>query len=105
MDVRLKYAEFYDEFRNTDAVKLAQVAVWAKFVPFEEPGPLSLEDRRQLRSLIASARSLDATMATNWPVSQKLAEELGIKAELASEVPAAARDVEQFAICKPILSS
>lgn len=44
-------------------------------------------------------------MTTNWPVSQKLATELGIKAQLAPEVPASALDIKQYAICKPILGS
>jgi hypothetical protein len=59
----LKYAELYDEFRNTDGVKQAQTAVWKRFVPFEEPGPLSLADWRELHAAIDDARGLDFAMA------------------------------------------
>jgi hypothetical protein len=58
----LKYAELYDEFRNTDGVKQAQTAVWKRFVPFEEPGPLSLADWRELHAAIDDARGLDFAM-------------------------------------------
>jgi hypothetical protein len=103
LDVRLKYAELYDEFRNTNEIKAGQEAVWSKFVPFEEPGPLSVGDRREVHALIERARALDQAMEANWPVSQKLGAALGIQGELAPPNLEAAHHVPEFAICQPIL--
>jgi hypothetical protein len=105
MQARLKYAQLYDEFHNTNGVKQALSSAWAKLVPFEVPGPLTLEDRRQLHALIKAARADDITMASNWPVAQKLATPLGIKAEYPPEAPNLAEQIPTFPICKPILKN
>jgi hypothetical protein len=105
LDVRLKYAQLYDEFRNTDEIKEAQIAVWKTFVGFEEPGPLTLEDRRQLHAAIESARFLDFAMTTNWPSSLRHGAALGISPEIPPEIVGTAREIPKSDICKPILES
>jgi hypothetical protein len=105
LDVRLKYAQLYDEFRNTDGIKQAQIAVWKKFVTLEEPGPLNLDDRRQLHAAIESARFLDLAMATNWPSSLKHGADLGIRPEMPPDVAGIVRQIPNSDICKPILKN
>ncbi len=102
-EVRLKYDELYDEFRNTSEIKAAQTRVWADFVPFEESGPLSLDDRRKLHALVVTARNLDQAMEGNWPVSAKLGEALGLHPQLTPEDVQVARNIARFDICQPIL--
>ena len=104
LDIRLEYAELYDEFRNTEGIKAAQSAVWKQFSRFEEPGPLTLADRRDLHALIADARGLDFAMESNWPVSRKLGAGLGIKAALPPEGVSLRRMIPQFEICKPVVN-
>jgi len=104
-DLRLKYAELYDEFRNTNDVKSRIGAIWSKFVPIEEPGPLSLADRRELHALIEAARGADKAMVANWVVAEKLGDGLGIHAELPTEDVEISRKIPQSSICKPIVKS
>lgn len=104
IDVRLRYAELYDEFRNTDAVKQAQTSVWTEFARFEEPEPLSQNDRRDLYGLIARARRLDATMQENWPVSERLGRALGLRPQFAPQNSGIVDSIRHSALCKPILA-
>lgn len=103
LDVQLKYAQLYDEFRNTADIKTIQAEVWSGFIPFEQPGPLSLDDRRKLHTLIVRARNLDRTMEANWPVSENLGQALGLRAEFLPDNAKFARDLAKSAMCKPIL--
>lgn len=104
-ETRLKYAQLYDEFRNTDAVKQAQTSVWSQLVRFEEPEPLTPGDRRDLYALIARARRMDATMEQNWPVSEKLGAALGVHPELQPEGPQLLHSISKSSLCRPMLKS
>jgi hypothetical protein len=103
LDVQLKYAQLYDEFRNTEQIKTNQAQVWSDLIPFEEPGPLSLDDRRKLHSLIVRARSVDQVMESNWSFMKKLADAVGLKPQLPLDDAALVQDLPKLAICKPIL--
>lgn len=103
LDVQLKYAQLYDEFRNTAEVKTVQTQVWIGFIPFEQPGPLSLDDRRKLHTLIVRARNLDRTMEGNWPISERLGQALGLRAKFLPDSAKYTRDLPKSALCKPIL--
>ena len=105
VDVRLKYASLYDEFRSTEGIKQAQIAVWKKFIPFEEPGPLSLQDRRQLHSLIEDARGLSSALDGNWPFEKKEAAALRLRPEYPSDWPDFRKMIPNFDICKAILKA
>jgi len=102
---RLKYAALYDEFRLNNEIAQAQTEIWHKFVPFEEPGPLTLEERRQLHSLISQARNLSSALDLNWPSTVKEAHDLGIEPEYPQEWPDIRPYIPRFDICKPILES
>ena len=105
LDVRLKYAALYDEFRTASGVEEAQFAVWKKLAAFEEPGPLSLADRRELHVLIADAVGLGQAMAGNWPGTRDLGRALGIKPALPPEIADIDSHIPQFDLCKPILKA
>jgi hypothetical protein len=105
VDVRLKYASLYDEFRTTEGIKQAQTAVWKKLVPFEEAGPLTLEDRRQLHSLIEDARGLSSALDGNWPYARKEGAELGLQPDYPPDWPDFKKMIPSFDICKPILKT
>lgn len=105
IEERLKYAALYDEFRLNADIAHAQTEVWHKFVPFEEPGPLTLEDRRQLHSLIEQAQNLRSALDLNWPSAVKEARDLGIKPEYPREWPDVRPYIPRFDLCKPILKS
>jgi hypothetical protein len=103
VEERLKYAALYDDMRGNAAIAHAQTEVWHKFVPFEVPGPLTLEDRRQLHSIIEQARNLSSALYFNWPSTVKEAHDLGVKAEYPSDWPDVRPFIRDF--CKPILKS
>ena len=105
VEERLKYAQWYDEFHLTTNIEQAETETWHKFAPFEEPGPLTLEDRRQLHSLIVQARNLSSAMDVNWPFAQKLAASLRLKPEYPTGSSDFERFIPRFDICKPILKS
>ena len=105
VEERLKYAALYDEFRLNAGIAQAQTDIWHKFVPFEEPGPLTLQDRRQLHSLISQARNLSSALDMNWPGTVKEAHDLGIKPEYPREWPDIRPYIARFDVCRTILNS
>jgi len=103
LNVRLKYAKLYELFRTTQGISQAQNATWKKMAAFEEDGPLTLEDRRQLHALIDDAGGLRYALSGNWSPTVQLAASLGIRPvweawekELAGQIP-------QSMLCKTIL--
>jgi hypothetical protein len=102
LDIRLKYAELYDLYRTTSGIVLLQNEVWKKLAPFEEAGPLSLDDRRQLHALISDARGLDYAMMNNWPMALRLAGSLGIGPKMLPEIHQYAKQIPHFELCKSI---
>ena len=105
VEERLRYAQWYDEFRMTANIEAAETEIWHKFFPFEEAGPLTLEERRQLHALIVQARNLSSAMDTNWPSAQQFAAELGLKPQFSPGTPDLARFIPRFDICRPILKT
>lgn len=79
-DIRAKYAEFYDELDNNAEMMAREVGFWAKFAPYEEPGPLSLPERRALRAAIAGASYLNTTIPANIAVAYEIVDVLGVEA-------------------------
>ena len=101
LGTRLKYAQLYDEFRNTNEIKGLQSQVWQQLIAFDEPGALTLEDRRKLHELIVLAHALDKVMQANYPISLRLGAALGIHPEDTEDTPKLG---PSLAICKPILA-
>jgi hypothetical protein len=105
LDVRLKYAKLYELFRTTEGIGQAQNQTWKKLVPFEEEGPLTLADRRQLHALIIHAAGLRYALSANWPDAVKLAASMGIAPEMEPWEKPLARQMPQSVLCKPILKA
>jgi hypothetical protein len=74
-------------------------------VPFEEPGPLTLEERRQLHALISQARNLSSALDLNWPGEVKEARDLQIRGEYPREWPDMRPYIPRFDLCRPILKA
>jgi hypothetical protein len=105
VDERLEYAALYDDLRGAADIANAQTEVWHKFVPFEVTGPLTLQERRQLHSLISQALNLSSAMDANWPVFLKEGRDLGIKPEYPREWPDFRPYIRRSDLCKPMLKS
>jgi hypothetical protein len=78
---------FYDDMENDWELNKMQLAARNTLAPFSEPGPMSLEDRRQARSAISLlTRYLDIQEA-NIVSTKQLAQELGVKAIFPEDMP------------------
>jgi hypothetical protein len=105
LEVRLKYAQLYELFRTTEGIAQAQNVTWKKMAAFEEAGPLTLEDRRQLHALIDDAGGLRSALSGNWPATVKLAGSLGIRPQMEPSTKELGRQIPQSMLCKPILKA
>jgi hypothetical protein len=87
VDVRQRYAMFYDDIDNDWDLNKMQLATRSSLARFSEPGPMSLEDRREARSAInLLSRYLDIQEA-NIVSTKQLAKELGVKAIFPEDMP------------------
>ena len=103
LDIRLKYAELYDLYRTTSGIVLLQNEVWKKLAPFEEAGPLSLDDRRQTACVnFRRPWGHSHAMMNNWPMALRLARSLGIGPKMLPEIHQYAKQIPHFELCKSI---
>ena len=77
--LRAKYSEFYDELANNWTELQLEQQDWQKLWPYAEPGPISLQDRRAIRPVIAKLRSWNETLDANFAVSRKIAKEFNVR--------------------------
>lgn len=85
--IRQRYAMFYDDIDNDWDLNKMQLAARSSLARFSEPGPMSLEDRREARSAInLLSRYLDIQEA-NIVSTKQLAQELGVKAIFPEDMP------------------
>jgi hypothetical protein len=87
VDVRQRYAMFYDDVDNEWEITKLELAAWGSLAAFSEPGPMTLEDRRKVGSTIASLRALVNAEEGNIPPTKQLAEELGARALVPEDLP------------------
>ena len=78
-EVRQKYAEFYDELSNNWSLMEGEQEQWVRLIPYAETGPITLEDRRAIRPVVAQIRNANATLESNLPISRKIADVLKVK--------------------------
>jgi hypothetical protein len=78
-ETRQKYAEFYDELANNAKQIGVETETWRALYAYAEPGPLSLEDRRKIRSTLGIARQLNGIVDSNVEFSRKIAKALGVR--------------------------
>jgi hypothetical protein len=76
---RQKYAEFYDELSNNWSVMQVEQAHWDHLIPYSEPGPINLTDRRTIRQVVAQIEDANVNLEANLPISIKIAQVLKIK--------------------------
>jgi hypothetical protein len=79
LDVRLKYSELYDEFRNNDVVRSSERDAWRSLSQFDQPEPLDHSDRLRLRELLTRAEQLNAVTPSNYAYIIKLAQPVGVR--------------------------
>jgi hypothetical protein len=79
LQVRQKYAEFYDELESNWSTMQGEHASWNQLVPYVEAGPITLEDRRRIRPILTQLQNAHANLETNIPLSQKIAEVLKVR--------------------------
>ena len=77
--IRAKYAEFYDELENNSSTISAEVKGWQSLAGFAEPGPISLQDRRQIRTTLSEASVNAGDIVENIELSRKLASDLKVR--------------------------
>jgi len=78
--VRRQYAEFYDELANNELSAAREREAWERLLPYEVPGPLSLEDRRALHQAIRMVARSNSNIVGNLDTSREMAHALGIRA-------------------------
>ena len=76
---RQKYAEFYDELANNTLQIALESDAWRELESYGEPGPIGLEDRRRIRSVLSRAGELNALINSNLEFSRGIASELGVR--------------------------
>jgi hypothetical protein len=103
LDIRLQYAKLYELFRATEGIAQAQNETWKKMAVVEEPGPLTLEDRRELRALVDDAGGLRFALSGNWTDVVQKAASLGIRPEMEPWEKEMARGIPKSMLCQPIL--
>lgn len=77
-DVRQKYAEFYDELANNSAQLQQESDYWRRLWPYVEPGPISLQDRRLIRTTLGLVQNRNMDVQSNFEVSRKIAAAVGV---------------------------
>lgn len=77
-ELRLRYAELYDEFRNNETVHRDERDVWRGLSQFEQPEPLDHADRMRMRELLTRAEQFNEVTGPNYDYILKLADGLGI---------------------------
>src|SRR5438270_12306396 len=78
-DLRVRYGELYDEFRNNEAVRSAERDVWRELAAFDEGEPLDRADRMRLRGLLTRAEGLNDVTSGNYEYILRLARPLRIE--------------------------
>lgn len=99
-ELRQKYAEFYDELSNNWDLMQDEADYWARLNAYAEPGPLSLQDRRVLRSTLAAIDRVNDSLAGNLPISEKIAAVLKVREVQPDNMPA--NWLEELDRCGPI---
>jgi hypothetical protein len=77
-DIRVRYGELYDEFRNNEVVRSNERDVWRSLAQFDEGEPLERADRMRLRELLTRGEGLNDVTSGNYEYILRLARPLGI---------------------------
>jgi hypothetical protein len=72
------YSEFYDELKNNDQLSWEEIRAWMDLFRHSEPGPVSVEERREAAVQILQMRGYNNLFKNNYAGSRKIAASLGI---------------------------
>ena len=95
-----KYAEFYDELKNNAELMQKDTDAWAMLRRYAIPGPVMLDDRREMYRLLRVLRSINRALAGNIPLSWKIANDLQIEPTVPDNIDQAFLD--DVKKCRPI---
>ena len=101
LDVRIKYSELYDNFRNNEDVRVTEREVWRSLAQFDGVEPLDHGDRVRLRELLTRAEQLNASTAANYDYILKIAHPLGVRS---IRDPIGFHLAFMDDVCRPLLS-
>lgn len=101
-DVRQKYAEFYDELGNNSAQLQQESDYWRQLWPYVEPGPISLQDRRIIRTTLALVDNRNRDVQANFEVSRKIAWAVGITRSIRPD-EVSVDSLALLATCAPVI--
>jgi len=101
-DVRQKYAEFYDEVANNSVQLQQESGYWRQLWPYAEPGPISLQDRRIIRTTLALVENRNRDVQANFEVSRKIASAVGVTKGIRPE-EVSAGFLSLAATCAPVI--
>jgi hypothetical protein len=101
LNLRLKYGELYDEFRNNESVHLNERDVWRSLSQFQQPERLDHADRMRMRELLSRAEQFNDRARSNYDYIVALARSLGIRS-IADQQLKAPGPADSF--CQPLLA-
>jgi hypothetical protein len=102
LDVRQKYAEFYDELTNNAAQLQQESDYWRRLWPYVEPGPISLQDRRIIRTTLALVDNRNRDVEANFEVSRKIASAVGVTKSIRPD-EVSLSSLSLLATCVPVI--
>ena len=99
--MRIRYAEFYDDFRNADQVRDRELNLWRSLSQFEQPEPFTHDDRMRFRELLTRVTQADVAQRNNYAYEADRLRAAGIK-PIAD--PYATRFPGDPSFCQPLLA-
>lgn len=79
LDVRIRYAEFYDDFRNADQVRDRELNLWRSLSQFEQPESFTHDDRMRFRELLTRVTQADVAQRNNYAYESDRLRAAGIR--------------------------
>lgn len=78
-DRKTRYSEFYDELKNSDQLAWEEIEAWINMFRFSEPGPVSVEERRDAAVALVQIRGFNYLFRNNLEMTHKIAADLQIE--------------------------
>jgi len=101
-NVRQKYAEFYDELANNSVQLQQESDYWRQLWPYVEPGPISLQDRRIIRTTLGLVDNRNRDVQANFEVSRKIASAVGVTKSIRPD-EVSVSSLSLLATCAPVI--
>jgi hypothetical protein len=102
LNVRIGYAEFYDDFRNADQVRDRELNLWRSLSQFEQAEPFTHDDRMRFRELLTRVIHADLAERNNYDYEAGRLRAAGI-APIAD--PYASQFPNDPSFCRPLIAN